>query len=46
MVVGNWKDEFTHVPISAVVSMRKQMDPRDKLWTGVLSSTGQPREMR
>ena len=46
MVVGYWKDEFTHVPISAVVSMGKQMDPKDKLWTGVLSSTGQPREMR
>ena len=46
MVVGYWKDEFTHVPISAVVSKKKQMDPKDKLWTGVLSSTGQPREMR
>lgn len=46
MVVGYWKNEFTHVPISATVSQRKQMDPKDKLWTGVLSSTGQPREMR
>ncbi len=46
MVVGYWKDEFTHVPISVAVSKRKQIDPRDKLWTGVLSSTGQPREMR
>ncbi len=46
MVVGYWKNEFTRVPISAAVSKRKQMDPRAKLWTGVLSSTGQPREMR
>ncbi|MEE9529381.1 MAG: ATP-dependent 6-phosphofructokinase [Syntrophobacteria bacterium] len=46
MVVGYWKNEFTHVPISAVVSEGKQMDPKDKLWTAVLSSTGQPREMR
>jgi 6-phosphofructokinase 1 len=45
MVVGYWKNEFTHVPISATVSRRKQMDPKDKLWTGVLSTTGQPREM-
>lgn len=45
MVVGYWKDEFTHVPISVAVSKQKQIDPRDKLWTGVLSSTGQPREM-
>jgi 6-phosphofructokinase 1 len=45
MVVGFWKAEFTHVPISAAVSKRKEIDPKDKLWTGVLSSTGQPREM-
>jgi 6-phosphofructokinase 1 len=45
MVVGYWRDEFTYVPISAAVSVRKQIDPKDKLWTGVLSSTGQPREM-
>jgi 6-phosphofructokinase 1 len=45
MVVGNWKGEFTHIPIAAAVSKRKEIDPKDKLWTGVLSSTGQPREM-
>ena len=45
MVVGYWRDEFTHVPISVAVSERKQIDPQDKIWTGVLSSTGQPREM-
>jgi 6-phosphofructokinase 1 len=45
MVVGYWKNEFTHVPIAAAMSKRKRMDPRNKLWTGVLSSTGQPREM-
>jgi 6-phosphofructokinase 1 len=45
MVAGYWKGEFTHVPISAAVSKRKEIDPKDKLWTGVLSSTGQPREM-
>jgi 6-phosphofructokinase 1 len=45
MVVGFWKGEFTHVPIAAAVSKRKEIDPQDKLWTGVISSTGQPREM-
>jgi 6-phosphofructokinase 1 len=45
MVVGNWRGEFTHVPIAAAVSQRKQIDPRGKLWTGVISTTGQPREM-
>lgn len=46
MVVGYWRDEFTHVPISVAVSKGKRIDPKDKIWTGVLSSTGQPREMR
>ena len=45
MVVGYWKDEFTHVPIPAAVSVRKQINPKAKAWTGVLSTTGQPRDM-
>ncbi len=45
MVVGYWKNAFTHVPISAAVSERRQIDPKEKLWTGVLSSTGQPGHM-
>ena len=45
MVVGNWRAEFTHVPIAAAVSERKQIDPRGRLWTGVVSTTGQPREL-
>ena len=45
MVVANWRGEFTHVPIAAAVSQRKQIDPRGKLWTGVVSTTGQPREL-
>ncbi len=45
MVVGNWRGEFTHVPIAAAVSQRKQIDPKGKLWTGVISTTGQAREM-
>jgi 6-phosphofructokinase 1 len=45
MVVANWRGEFTHVPIAAAVSQRKQIDPRGKLWTGVISTTGQAREL-
>jgi 6-phosphofructokinase 1 len=45
MVVGNWRGEFTHVPIAAAVSKRKQIDPKGRLWTGVISTTGQAREM-
>jgi 6-phosphofructokinase 1 len=45
MVVGFWKDEFTHVPISLAVSSRKQIDPKGRLWNNVLASMGQPAEM-
>jgi 6-phosphofructokinase 1 len=45
MVVGYWKNEFTHLPIQAAVSRRKSIDPNGWLWNSVLASTGQPREM-
>jgi 6-phosphofructokinase 1 len=45
MVVGNWKNEFTHVPIPLAVSQRKKIDPAERLWRNVLASTGQPSEM-
>ena len=27
MVVGNWRGQFTHVPIRAAVAQRKKIDP-------------------
>jgi 6-phosphofructokinase 1 len=45
MMVGNWKGDFTHVPIRLAVSQRKRIDPHDRLWNNVLAVTGQPREM-
>jgi len=45
MVVGNWKRNFTHVPIRLAVSQRKRIDPNGRLWSDVLAVTGQPREM-
>jgi len=45
MVVGFWKNEFTHVPISLAVSKRKLIDPEGWFWSTVLASTGQPRNM-
>jgi len=46
MVVGYWKGEFTHVPISLAVSKRKKIDPEGWFWSTVLASTGQPRTMK
>ena len=45
MVVSFWNSQFTHVPISLAVSERKKIDPDGQLWSVVLASTGQPRDM-
>ena len=46
MVVGYWKNYFTHVPIQAAVSRRKKIGSNGWLWNSVLASTGQPRDMQ
>jgi 6-phosphofructokinase 1 len=46
MVVSFWNHRFTHVPIRLAVSERKRIDPEGALWSSVLASTGQPRDMR
>lgn len=42
MVVGYWKNRFTHVPIPFAVSSRKKIDLSSFLWQSVLAATGQP----
>jgi 6-phosphofructokinase 1 len=46
MVISFWNHQLTHVPISLAVSQRKKIDPEGVLWNSVLSSTGQPKDMR
>jgi 6-phosphofructokinase 1 len=43
MVVGHWRNAFTHVPIPLAVSSRKKVDTNGFLWNAVLAATGQPR---
>jgi len=45
MMVGSWKGEATHIPISLAISKRKKIDLHGWLWETVLASTGQPRVM-
>jgi 6-phosphofructokinase 1 len=45
LVVGFWNHQFTHVPIPLAVSRRKCIDPQGLLWSSVLASTGQPRDL-
>ncbi len=42
MVVGQWNNFFTHVPIELAISRRKKMDPNSRVWHNVLQATGQP----
>jgi 6-phosphofructokinase 1 len=46
LVISFWNHQLTHVPISLAVSRRKKIDPEGGLWSSVLSSTGQARDMR
>jgi len=46
MVVSFWRGEFTHLPIPMAVSERKKIDPDGLLWSSVLASTGQPKDLR
>jgi 6-phosphofructokinase 1 len=45
MVVGNWRRQFTHVPIDMAVAARRKIEPKGRLWSNVLSCTGQPHPM-
>lgn len=45
MVVGQWNQQFTHVPIRMATSRRKKIDPEGWVWSSVMASTGQPRDM-
>lgn len=46
MLVGVWKNTFTHVPLKEVVKQRKQLDPNGPLWLSLLQATGQPPSLK
>ena len=46
MVISRWNNFFTHVPMQAVISARKKIDPTGPEWLSVLESTGQPASMK
>jgi 6-phosphofructokinase 1 len=45
MVVGNWGNQFTHIPIPLAISSRKKVDTGGFWWSSVLGATGQPRDL-
>ncbi len=46
MVVGLVHDTYVHLPLRAVASRRKMVDPRGNIWMNVLESTGQAASMK
>jgi 6-phosphofructokinase 1 len=45
MLVGRIRGRQVHVPMAAVTSGRKSLDPEHPLWRAVLQATGQPPRM-
>ncbi|MDR1042217.1 MAG: ATP-dependent 6-phosphofructokinase [Deltaproteobacteria bacterium] len=41
-LIGQWNDNFVHVPIARAIAVRKKVDPMGVLWNSVLERTGQP----
>ncbi len=46
MIIGQWNNVYTHVPIGLAISERKLIDPHSRFWHNVLEATGQPVSMR
>lgn len=42
IILGQWHDVFTHVPIPITVAGRKKISTEGSLWLNVLEATGQP----
>lgn len=42
MVVGEWNNAFTHVPVEMATLKRNLIDVNGALWSNVLETTGQP----
>jgi len=46
MVVGLVNNTYVHLPLRAVASRRKMVDPNGNIWMNVLESTGQPASLK
>jgi 6-phosphofructokinase 1 len=46
LVIGQWNNNYTHVPIELAISKRKAINPKSRFWCSVVGATGQPEDMR
>lgn len=45
LVIGQWNNNYTHVPIELAISKRRNINPTSRFWFTVLDATGQPERM-
>ncbi len=45
LVIGQWNNNYTHVPIELAISKRRSINPTSRFWFTVLDATGQPEKM-
>jgi 6-phosphofructokinase 1 len=41
MLIGNWNNQFVHVPMKLIAGKRKKVNPGGSLWRSALEATGQ-----
>jgi 6-phosphofructokinase 1 len=45
LVIGQWNNNYTHVPIELAISKQRNINPNSRFWFTVLDATGQPEKM-
>lgn len=45
LVMGQWNNNYTHVPIELAISKKKFINPNSRFWFSVIDATGQPENM-
>lgn len=45
LVIGQWNNNYTHVPIEVAISKRRTINPTSRFWATVIDATGQPENM-
>jgi len=45
LVIGQWNNNYTHVPIDLAISKKKFINPNSRFWFSVVDATGQPEKM-
>ncbi|MDY6967843.1 MAG: ATP-dependent 6-phosphofructokinase [Spirochaetota bacterium] len=46
IIIGQWNNVFTHIPIEAATHKRNQINPNSMFWKDILAATGQPENMK